>query len=219
MAYGATFDIEAPAAALDKAQVGLRIVIVIVIGWLANWIVGAAYWVLPILAAIMISQKGADQYLAEAEKGPVRWIRYLMAFFSYISLASDKLAFDDPDSVNFKVTTSGKPTVGSALLRIILAIPHALVLGILGFVFFIVWIIAAISILANGTYPDWAFNFIRGYLKWNARVLAYMASLVDEYPPFSFEDGSAPVATASPPPAPPSPPAAAPPSDGPPPAQ
>jgi hypothetical protein len=202
MAYGATFDIAAPAAPLDKAQVGLRIVIVIVVSWLASWIVGAAYWVLPILAAIMISQKGPEQYLADAEKGPVRWIRYLMAFFSYISLASDKLSFDDPDSVNFKVTTSGKPTVGSALLRIILGIPHALVLGILGFVFFFVWIIAAISILASGTYPDWAFNFIRGYLKWNARVLAYMASLVDEYPPFSFEDGGATVAP-SPPPAPP----------------
>lgn len=205
MAYAATFDIQPPAGPLDKAQVGLRIVIVIVIGWLANWIVGAAYWVLPILAAIMVSQKGPEQYLADAEKGPVRWIRYLMAFFSYISLASDKLAFDDPDSVNFHVTPTGKPTVGSALLRIIMGIPHALVLGLLGFVFFFVWIIAAISILVNGTYPDWAFSYIRGYLKWNARVLAYMASLVDEYPPFSFDDGSAPMAATPPPPAPPAP--------------
>jgi hypothetical protein len=54
-----------------------------------------------------------------------------------------------------------------------------------------VWIIAAISILLNGTYPDWGLGFIRGYLRWNARLLAYMASLVDEYPPFSFENGGA----------------------------
>lgn len=203
MAYPATFDVQPPTGQLDKGQIVLRIVIVVVIGWLANWIVGAAYWLLPILAAVMISQKGAEQYLADAEKGPVRWIRYLMGFYTYISLASDKLPFDDPDSVNFHVRTTGSPTVGSALLRIILAIPHALVLGILGIAFVVVWIIAAISILINGVYPDWAFNFIRGYLRWNARLLAYMASLVDEYPPFSFEDGAGATAPASP--APPSP--------------
>jgi len=197
MAYPATFDVAAPTGQLDKGQVFLRIVIVVVIGWLANWILGAAYWVLPILAAVMISQKGAEQYLAGAEKGPVRWIRYLMGFFTYISLASDKLPFDDPDSVNVQVRTTGSPTVGSALLRIILGIPHAFVLGILGIAFVVVWIISAISILINGTYPDWAFSFIRGYLRWNARVLAYMASLVDEYPPFSFDDGGTVV---SPPP-------------------
>jgi hypothetical protein len=202
MAYPATFDIAAPSGPLDKAQVVLRIVIVVVIGWLANWVVGAAYWVLPIVAAVMISQKGAASYLADAEKGPVRWLRYLMGFFSYISLASDKLPFDDPDSVNLRVRTTGSPTVGSALLRIIMGIPHAIVLGLLGIAFFVVWIIAAISILINGTYPEWAFGFIRGYLRWNARVLAYMASLVDEYPPFSFANGDeATVPAGAPPPA------------------
>ena len=211
MAYPATFDVAAPTSPLDKGQVVLRIVIVIVIGWLANWIVGAAYWVLPILAAVMISQKGAEQYLAGAQTGPVRWIRYLMGFFTYISLASDKLPFDDPDSVNFQVRTTGSPSVGSSLVRIILGIPHALVLGILGFVFVIVWIISAISILINGTYPEWAFGYIRGYLRWNARVLAYMASLVDEYPPFSFSDDGTVGMPAAPPPAAP-PPAPGPPA-------
>jgi hypothetical protein len=210
MAYAATFNVERPTEAFDKAQVLLRIIIVVVIGWLANWIVGAAYWVLPILAAVMISQKGAAQYLADAQTGPVRWIKYLMAFFNYISLATDKLAFDDPDSIDFKVTPTGTPTVGSALLRIILGIPHAIVLGILGIAFVVVWIISAASILINGTYPDWAFNFIRGYLRWNARVLAYMASLVDEYPPFSFENGGAPAPAAPSPPAQPAPPPAPP---------
>lgn len=196
MAYAATFNIEHPTQEFDKAQIALRILIVIVIGWLASGIVGAAYWLLPLIAAVLISQKGAEQYLADAEQGPVRWIRYLLAFFNYISLATDKLALDDPDSVDFKVAPTGTPTVGSALLRIILGIPHAIVLGLLGIVFVIVWVIAAISILINGTYPDWAFNYIRGYLRWNARVLAYMASLVDEYPPFSFADGEAPAPAA-----------------------
>jgi hypothetical protein len=120
-----------------------------------------------------------------------------MMFYAYMALATDKLQTEDPEEVvKFSVTPTGSPSVGNALLRIILAIPHAIVLGLVGIVFFFVWLIAAVSILLNGTYPAWASDFIRGYLRWNARLLAYMASLVDEYPPFSFE-GDAPAAPAA----------------------
>lgn len=115
-----------------------------------------------------------------------------MMFYAYMALATDKLQTEDPeDVVKLNVTPAGSPTVGNALVRIILAIPHAIVLGLVGIVFFFVWLIAAVSILLNGTYPEWASDFIRGYLRWNARLLAYMASLVDEYPPFSFGNGDA----------------------------
>jgi hypothetical protein len=32
-------------------------------------------------------------------------------------------------------------------------------------------------------------SFQRGVLRWQARLVAYHASLVEEYPPFSFETG------------------------------
>lgn len=192
MAYPAVFDVQRPTAQFERGQVALRILIIIVLYWLLNGVVGAAYLVLPILAAILISQKGAERYLAEANQGPVTWLRLIMGFYSYVALLTDKLPLEKPEEVvSFNVQPNGSPTVGSALMRIILAIPHAFVLGILGFIFAIVWLIAVISILINGAYPDWAFNYIRGYLRWNARVLAYMTSLVDEYPPFSFENGGA----------------------------
>jgi hypothetical protein len=178
MAYPVTFDIQ-PQATYDKAQVFLRIVLMFVIGWLLNWIIGAAYWVLPIVAAVMISQKGAEAYLASAASGPTLWLKYIMGIYSYFALATDKLPFDNPEEVDLHVQTNGTPSVGSALLRIILGIPHAIVLGLLGIVFFFVWLFAAISVLISENYPDWAADFIRGYLAWNARLLAYMASLVD----------------------------------------
>ena len=193
MAYSATFDVQPPAS-FDKVQVVLRIAIVLVLAFLqvSSIVFGGAYLILPIVAAIIIAQRGAEKYLAEAQTGPVRWLRYILMFYSYMALATDKLSTQEPESiVSFNVQPNGTPTVGSALLRIILAIPHAIVLGILSIVFAVVWIIAAVSILLNGTYPDWALGFIRGYLRWNARLLAYMASLVDEYPPFSFENGGA----------------------------
>jgi hypothetical protein len=204
MAYPATFDIQPPRE-FDKAQVILRIAIIFVLALfqVSSIVFGGAYIVLPVVAAIMIAQKGSQKYLEEAQEGPVKWLRMLMAFYAYIALASDKLQPEHPEQIlRFDVTPTGSPSVGQALLRIILAIPHAIVLGLIGIAFFFVWLIAAISILINGTYPEWAANFIRGYLRWNARLYAYMASLVDEYPPFSFsDDGPAPAAASPTPPA------------------
>ncbi len=189
MAYPATFNVTPPGE-YDKAQVVLRVVIIVVLSifQVGGLIFGGAYLLLPVMAAILISQKGAGQYLAEAEQGPAKWLRYLMGFFSYMALASDKMPASDPEAVvDLDVQPNGEPSIGSSLMRIILAIPHAIVLWLLGFIFAICWIVAAIAILINGTYPGWAADFIRGYLRWTARVLVYMASLVDEYPPFSFD--------------------------------
>ena len=202
MAYPATFDVQQPQQ-FDKAQVVLRVIIVGVLAFLqiGNIVLGGAYLLLPVIAAILIAQKGAERYLAEAETGPTKWLRYLLGFYSYMALATDKIPTKEPEKIiQLHVQTTGSPTVGSTLLRIILAIPHAIVLGIVGIAFAVVWLIAAISILINGSYPDWAFNFIRGYLRWNARLFAYMASLVDEYPPFSFANGGTPAPAAEPPP-------------------
>lgn len=198
MAYPATFDIQMPTE-FDKAQVVLRVVIVLVLAVLqvGSVVFGGAYLLLPVVAAVMIAQKGGAMYLEEAHSGPVKWLRYVMMFYAYMALATDKLQTEDPEEiVQLNVTPTGSPSVGKALLRIILAIPHAIVLGFVGIAFLVIWIISAVSILMNGTYPVWAADFIRGYLRWNARVFAYMASLVDEYPPFSFDSDSASPAAA-----------------------
>lgn len=76
MAYAATFDIQTPRQ-FDKAQVVLRILIVFVLAILqiGNIVFGGAYIILPVIAAVMISQKGPQKYLEEAQTGPVRWLR------------------------------------------------------------------------------------------------------------------------------------------------
>ena len=194
MSYPASFDVQPPKE-FDKAQVLLWVLIIFVISvfQINNIIFGGTYLILPVLAAVLISQRGAEQYLAEAEDGPTKWLRYLMAFYSYMALATDTLPTKQPEEiVQLNVEPGGSPTVGSALLRLIFGIPHAIALAILGVVFVVVWVIAAISILASGGYPDWASAYIRGYLRWTARFFAYLASLVEEYPPFSLANGGEP---------------------------
>ncbi len=189
-----------------KAQIALRVLILIVPSMLliGATVLSAVYLVLPMIAAMFVSQKGAEQYLAKSETSVTKCLHYLLNSYSYMALATDKLPTESPDRVvRLQVQPNGEPTVGSALIRIILAIPHAFVLWLLSFVFAIVWIIAAVSIVINGSYPQWAASFIKGYLRWIARLMVYMASLVDEYPPFSFQNGAgaAPEAGGAEPPA------------------
>lgn len=71
-------------------------------------------------------------------------------------------------------------------VRIILTIPHIIVLAILGIVVSLATIVAWLVGIVLGQLPDWLHNFIAGYTRWGARVGAYGGLLVDEYPPFSF---------------------------------
>jgi Domain of unknown function (DUF4389) len=66
----------------------------------------------------------------------------------------------------------------------LLAIPHYIVLFFLGIAGFIVWIIAFFAILITGNYPRSLFEFSVMLLRWTARVTAYTALLIDDYPPF-----------------------------------
>jgi hypothetical protein len=98
--------------------------------------------------------------------------------------------------------------------RIILAIPHLLLVGgpiaggmmwtsgdansrldwgaggVLGAVAAIVALIAWFAILFTGRYPEGLWNLAAFYLRWRVRAIAYSALLRDEYPPFG--DGEYP---------------------------
>jgi hypothetical protein len=61
------------------------------------------------------------------------------------------------------------------------------VLYLIGFVAFILWLVAAVYILFQESYPKGIYDFFRGFLRWEARLLGYHASLVDQYPPFALD--------------------------------
>ena len=72
-------------------------------------------------------------------------------------------------------------------LRLIYAIPQALVLLFLGIAWAIMVIIGWFAILFTGRYPEGLYTFGVGYLRWSLRVEAYVLLLRDEYPPFSLD--------------------------------
>jgi uncharacterized protein DUF4389 len=71
-------------------------------------------------------------------------------------------------------------------LRILLVIPHIIVLFFVllawGFTTVAAWFI----ILFTGNYPQGLYEFGVGALRWRLRVETYMLLMVDEYPPFSL---------------------------------
>jgi hypothetical protein len=97
--------------------------------------------------------------------------------------------------IQLEVHPTGRPTVASALLRILYGIPSAFVLAIVAWFAAIAWLMAFVVILVQKRHPRALVGFQIGLLRWTVRLLAYQASLVEQYPPFSL--GEPPAARAT----------------------
>jgi hypothetical protein len=74
------------------------------------------------------------------------------------------------------------------LVKWLLAIPHYIVLAVLGVGVIVATIIAWFAILFTGEYPRGLFDYVVGVGRWALRVNAYAFLLVtDAYPPFSLK--------------------------------
>ena|SRR5215211_1938056 len=73
------------------------------------------------------------------------------------------------------------------LVKWLLAIPHYLVLLVLGIGAFFAIIIGFFAVLVTARYPDGLWTYITGVHRWAMRVTGYVLLLTDEYPPFSLE--------------------------------
>ena len=76
------------------------------------------------------------------------------------------------------------------LVKVILLIPHFVVLVVLWLAFFVVTFVAFFAILFTGRYPRPLFEFSTGVLRWTWRVGFYSfgAFGTDRYPPFTLND-------------------------------
>jgi hypothetical protein len=75
-------------------------------------------------------------------------------------------------------------------LRLILLIPHFIVLFFVLCAWWVATIVAWFAILFTGAYPAWLAAFAAGALRWVMRVDGYLMLMVDEYPPFTMNDES-----------------------------
>jgi hypothetical protein len=181
-------DVDRPPA-FERAHVFLRVALLVVVGWIGHP-AGLLWLGLPAVAAIVVSQKGGQRYLDEDGPTVTRALNWILDLVAYLALLTDHLPGRGEHPVRLQIARSGSPTVGSVLLRILSAIPSVIVLAILTFVGGVVWVFAAIGVLVAETYPESMWRFQLGLVRWEACLLAYLASVVDRYPPFALETGS-----------------------------
>ncbi|HEY5271887.1 MAG TPA: DUF4386 family protein [Acidimicrobiales bacterium] len=185
--YPVNFDLERPET-MSRAHVFLRIALLILLSWIAGsgGGVGLVYLGVPAAAAILIARKGGARYVDEDGPRVTGWLAFIIVVLAYLALLTDELPGNGRQSVQFEIVRSGSPTVGSALWRIVNAIPSALVLFLISLISSIVSLIAAVSILVTEHYPEGLWNFQRAVVRWEARLLGYLASLVETYPPYTL---------------------------------
>lgn len=91
--------------------------------------------------------------------------------------------------VQFDVVWQPERNRLTTFFRLILAIPHIVVLAVVGIAEYVVTIIAWVAILITARYPRGLRRFSVWYIVYATRVHAWLALLCDEFPPFG---GSAP---------------------------
>jgi uncharacterized protein DUF4389 len=129
------------------------------------------------------------QHIAGIRQFTSFYMRWRVRALAYMMLLEDRYPpfgdADYPSSITI-VDPAGprdRLTVG---LRLLLGIPHFIVLFFLLIAWWITAIISWLLILITSEYPAGLYAFGVGVLRWLMRLEAYMLLLVDEYPPFSL---------------------------------
>lgn len=151
-------------------------------------LLGAVAYILAIVSWFTIVIGGS--HITAIRQYTSFYLRWRVRALSYLMLLEDSYPpFGDaahPASFTFVESDRARRrlTVG---FRLILIIPHAIVLGLLSIAWWVTSLVAWFVILFTGNYPRGLYGFGVGVLRWLIRVEAYLLLLVDEYPPFSFE--------------------------------
>ncbi len=117
--------------------------------------------------------------------------RFGARFWAYLALLTDRYPSTvDEQSVHLDLDYPDVPVQLNRwlpLVKWLLAIPHYIVLFVLGIGAFFAVVIAWFAILFTGQYPRGLFDYVVGVGRWALRVNAYVVLLVtDTYPPFSL---------------------------------
>ena len=75
-------------------------------------------------------------------------------------------------------------TILLTIPKLIILIPHWIILQILSVIAVVLGFVAQIAVLFTGRYPETIFNIVHGTIRWKTRVNSYHYGLTDKYPPF-----------------------------------
>ena len=118
------------------------------------------------------------------------YLRWRVRVSAYTALLCDEYPpfGDDPYPASLELRApEGERDRMTVALRVVLAIPHLLIIWLLGIAWGFTTLVAWFAILFTGRFPAGLYRFSMGIFRWITRVEAYLLLLHDEYPPFSLE--------------------------------
>ena len=151
-------------------------------------LLGAAAYVMAIVSWFTLLITG-EQFKGIREFS-LYYLRWRTRALAYMALFVDPYPpfGDQPYPVAIEVREPSQPRdTATIAVRLILAVPHLVLLCFLLIGWLITTIVAWFSILFTRSYPPSLYEFGLGVMRWGLRVEAYLLLLVDEYPPFSLE--------------------------------
>lgn len=187
-----TIDITIPSK-LDRVQVFFRIIIIIPIAIILGILLNSAANVsvigtISIVTALMIIfRKKYPRWWFDFQVELNRFVLRITAYF--LLMSNEYPSTDDHQNVDYQLAYPDATKLNRflPLVKWLLAIPHYIVLwvlGILGLVLLVAhWFYALIAGKPNAT----IFGYFLGYARYYERVYAYVVLLAtDRYPAFSF---------------------------------
>jgi hypothetical protein len=190
------------------------------------WIAFSVVWFIAFFAILFTGRY--PRSLFDFNAGVLRWT-WRVTYYGYSALGTDRyppftLGAEPDYPATLTIAYPERLSRGLVLVKWwLLAIPHYLVLAIIGtgltigfagsswwfsvpfggllglFVLF-----AAFALLFVGRYPRGMFELVMGLNRWVYRVVTYVALMRDEYPPFRLDQGGSEPAPEEPPPSEPS---------------
>lgn len=157
--------------------------------------------------------------------GVMRWT-WRVSYYANAAFATDRyppftLAEAPSYPATFTVDYPAQLSRGLVLVKWwLLALPHLIIVAVFaggwgfgsedgwriaggGGLIAILALVAGVILAVTGKYPRALFDFLMGLNRWCYRVLAYVALLTDQYPPFRLDNGGSDPARPTPDPVPP----------------
>lgn len=200
MSYPVSLVIEAPVGARNRLTVALRALLAIPHAILVGpiyWslrtggvgLLGAAAYVLAIVSWFTLLVTG--NHPAGIRDFTMYYLRWRVRAVAYMALFVDLYPpfGDAPYPVTIQIAAPAWPRDRVTIaVRLLLAIPHLVVLPFLLCAWLVTSVIAWFAILITDSYPTSLYRFGLGVMQWALRVEAYMLLMVDDYPLFAIGD-------------------------------
>ncbi|HOW82054.1 MAG TPA: DUF4389 domain-containing protein [Spirochaetota bacterium] len=178
----------------------IRLAQLFLLAMVPHFIVLTLYTVLSIILGfinnlVVLSTKQAIEDFSEIQENTIRYFLSISA--SLLGFVEEAPIFAGRERIDYalqmNVTSPYRRSRLLSALRLSVvgilaaAAPHLLILGILAVVIPLIYIIGLFSVIFTGRWPFFLFDFLTRYYRYTARVLAYIAGLVDRYPTFRFD--------------------------------